>query len=75
MSGGACTHDSITIDIHSTMSGGGCHAMENGLESPKHRVSLGLLMNSYVHRDNINKLNGTRSVSHKAKRHMHIEIV
>ena len=32
------------------MTGGGRHAIENGFESPKHRVSLGLLMNSYVHR-------------------------
>ena len=32
------------------MSGGGRHAMEHEVESPKHRVSLGLLMNSYVHR-------------------------
>ena len=36
-------------DCHSTMSGGARHAIEHGLESPKHRVSLGLLMNSYVH--------------------------
>ena len=33
------------------MTGGGRHAIENGFESPKHRVSLGLLMNSYVHRE------------------------
>ena len=39
------------LDDHSTMSGGGRHAIENGFESPKHRVSLGLLMNSYVHRE------------------------
>ena len=37
-------------DSHSTMSGGGRHDIEHGFESPKHRVSLGLLMNSYVHR-------------------------
>ena len=38
------------LDDHSTMSGGGRHAIGNGFESPKHRDSLGLLMNSYVHR-------------------------
>ena len=38
-------------DVHSTMTGGGHHAIENGFESPKHRVSLGLRMNSYVHRE------------------------
>ena len=38
------------LDDHSTMSGGGRYAIENGFESPKHRDSLGLLMNSYVHR-------------------------
>ena len=32
------------------MTGGGDHGIEHGFESPKHRVSLGLLMNSYVHR-------------------------
>ena len=37
-------------DCHSTMSGGGRHAIEHGFESPKHRDSLGLLMNSYVQR-------------------------
>ena len=37
-------------DCHSTMTGGGRHAIEHGFESPKHRVSLGLSMNSYVHR-------------------------
>ena len=37
-------------DCHSTMSGGRRHAIEHGFESPKHRVSLELWMNSYVHR-------------------------
>ena len=37
------------LDDHSTMTGGGRHAIENGFESPKHRVSLGLHMNYYVH--------------------------
>ena len=37
-------------DHHSTLSGGGHHGIEHGFESPKHRVSLLLLMNSYVHR-------------------------
>ena len=45
MSGGACTHDSLLKDNHSTMSGGGCLSIDNGIESPKHRVSLGLHMN------------------------------
>ena len=39
------------LDVHSTMTGGGHLAIENGFESPKHRVSLGLLMNSDVHRE------------------------
>ena len=43
-------------DCHSTVTGGGRHAIEHGFESPKHRVSLLLSMNSYVHRDNIDML-------------------
>ena len=50
MSGGACTHDSRLKDNRSTMSGGGCLSIDHRLESPKHRVSLGLHMNYYVHR-------------------------
>ena len=38
-------------DCHSTMPGGERHAIEDGFESPKHRVSLGLWMKSYVHRE------------------------
>ena len=58
-------------DCHSTMSGGGRHAIEHGLESPKHRVSLGLSM--YIE-NNIHKLNETRSASLETKQHMYIEI-
>ena len=50
MSGGACTQVEPLKNIHSTMSGGGCLFMDHGLESPKHRVSLGLHMKFYVHR-------------------------
>ena len=50
MSGGACTHDSPLKNNRSTMSGGGCHFMDHRLESPKHRVSHGLHINYYVHR-------------------------
>ena len=32
------------------MSGGGCLSIDHRIESPKHRVSLGLLSNYYVHR-------------------------
>ena len=49
MSGGVCTHDSLLKDNHSTMSGGGCLSMDIGIESPKHRDSLGLHMNYYIH--------------------------
>ena len=49
MSGGACTHDSLLKDNHSIMSGGGCLSMDIGIESPKHRDSLGLHMNYYIH--------------------------
>ena len=37
-------------DRHST-TGGGHHGIEHGFESPKHRDSLLLSMNSYVHRN------------------------
>ena len=50
MSGGACAYDSLLKDNRSTMSGGGRRSIDNRLESPKHRVSLGLHMNYYVHR-------------------------
>ena len=50
MSGGACTHDALLKDNHSTMSGGGRLSIDNRLESPKHRVSLGVHMNYYIHR-------------------------
>ena len=43
-------------DHHSTLSGGGHHDIEHRLESPKHRVSLLLSMNSYVHRNSIDML-------------------
>ena len=39
------------VNCRSTTAGGGHLAIEHGFESPKHRVSLGLLMNSYVHRN------------------------
>ena len=39
------------VNCHSTMTGGGHLAIEHGFESPKHRVSLGLSTNSYVHRN------------------------
>ena len=37
-------------DHLSTLTGGGHHGIEHRFESPKHRVSLLLSMNSYVHR-------------------------
>ena len=58
------------------MSGGGRLSIDHRIESPKHRVSLGLLMNYYVHRNNIHNmhnLNGTL-VSHEEKT-MYIETV
>ena len=38
------------------MTGGGRHEIEHGFESPKHRVSLLLSMNSYVHRNSMDML-------------------
>ena len=38
------------------MTGGGRHDIEHGFESPKHRVSLRLSMNSYVHIDSMDML-------------------
>ena len=73
MSGGACTHDSLLKNNHSTMSGGGCHFIDHRLESPKHRVSRGLHMNYYVHRQHY-----TQSMDHWVshdKRTMYIETV
>ena len=49
MSGGACIHDSHWKDNLSTMSGGGRLSMDIGIESPKHRDSLGPHMNYYIH--------------------------
>ena len=63
MSGGACTHDSLLKDNHSTRSGGGRLFIDARLESPKHRVSLGLHMNYYAHRNNMHNLNGTLCVT------------
>ena len=39
------------VNCHSTMTGARHVAIEHGFESPKHRVSLRLSTNSYVHRD------------------------
>ena len=49
LSGGACPLDSNSKDNRSTMSGGGCLSMDTEIESPKHRDSLGLHMNYYMH--------------------------
>ena len=46
----------LQSDCHSTLTGGGRHALEYGFESPKHRVSLLLSMNSYVHRNSMDML-------------------
>ena len=62
------------LDDHSTMSGGGRHAIESGFESPKHCDSLGLLVNSYVHRGHYTQAQWNTSVSHEAKQHMYVEI-
>ena len=43
-------------DCHSTLTGGGRHGIEHGFESPKHRVSLLLSMNYYVHRNRMDML-------------------
>ena len=49
VSGEVCTHDSLWKDKLSTMTGGGRLSIDIGIESPKHRDSLGLHMNYYVH--------------------------
>ena len=41
----------LQSDCHSTLTGGGRHDIEHGIESPKHRDSLVLSMNSHVHRN------------------------
>ena len=66
MSGGVCTHDSLLRDDRSTTTGGGL-PIENGFESPKHRVSLGLYMNYYVHRKHYIHSQWNTMVSHEWK--------
>ena len=59
MSGGAC----LFIDLETDMSLG----INKTLESPKHRVSLELHMNSYVHRSHYSQPHSTPLGCHMRK--------